>query len=88
MMGRAMPAGQPTAPMTSAIASLRTNPANLNHHLFRNNGCHWWMHYTMHLPNNTAERVRRSLNTADLALARARRDEFLAALPQRVSPVA
>tara|TARA_A100001037_G_scaffold293663_1_gene310517 strand:+ start:1017 stop:1220 length:204 start_codon:yes stop_codon:yes gene_type:complete len=65
--------------MNNATASLRVNPDNLNHHLWNNNGT-WWLHYTLHLPDYTARRIRRSLRTADLTLARTRRDQALATL--------
>ena len=56
--------------------SLRTNPSNPNHHLWNNNGT-WFVHYVIHPTPFTKERVRRSLGTKDLALARARRDALL-----------
>jgi hypothetical protein len=40
-----------------AVRIKRTNP---NHHLWENHGT-WWMHYTVHLPDFTKRRVRRSL---------------------------
>lgn len=49
-----------------------------DHHLWRN-GRLWWTAFTVHRPDWTAERVRRSLGTADLAEARRRRDALLAA---------
>jgi hypothetical protein len=56
--------------------SLRLNRANPNHHLWNNNGL-WWVHLTLHLPDFTKRRVRRSLLTADLSAARRRRDRLL-----------
>ena len=56
--------------------SLRTNPSNPNHHLWNNNGT-WFVHYVIHPTPFTKERVRRSLGTKDLAVARARRDALL-----------
>jgi hypothetical protein len=47
-----------------------------NHHLWRN-GRLWWIAFTVHKPDWTAERVRRSLGTADLDEARRRRDRVL-----------
>jgi hypothetical protein len=58
--------------------SLRINRANLDHHLWNNNGT-WWIHLTLHLPDFTKRRLRRSLSTADLATARRHRDRLLAA---------
>ena len=56
--------------------SLRTNLSNLNHHLWNNNGT-WFVHYVIHPTPFTKERVRRSLGTKDLGVARARRDALL-----------
>jgi len=47
-----------------------------NHHLWRN-GRLWWIAITIHRPNWTVERVRRSLGTDDLIEARRRRDSIL-----------
>jgi hypothetical protein len=47
-----------------------------DHHLWRN-GRLWWIAITVHKDDWTAERVRRSLGTADLAEARRRRDLIL-----------
>ena len=47
-----------------------------NHHLWRN-GRLWLIAFTIHKPDWTAERVRRSLGTADLDEARRRRDRVL-----------
>ena len=57
--------------------SLRTDPKNDRHHLYRNNRGNWWIHYTLHLPDHTACRIRRSLGTRDLAEACRRRDLIL-----------
>lgn len=54
---------------------VRVNGSNPNHHLWDNNGV-WWTHYTLHLPDYTKRRVRRSLGTSDLAEAQWRRDEL------------
>lgn len=53
-------------------------PFHPDHHLWRN-GRLWWAAFTVHRSDWTAERVRRSLGTADLAEARRRRDALLAA---------
>jgi len=57
--------------------STRANRNNANHHLWPN-GRVWWLHYTIHLPNYTKRRIRRSLKTANLSVARQRRDAMLA----------
>ncbi|HRQ88233.1 MAG TPA: hypothetical protein PLA50_05510 [Bacteroidia bacterium] len=60
--------------------TLATHPArdcgNPDHHLWNNRGT-WWCHFTLHRPDYTAERVRVSLRTRDLAEARCRRDALL-----------
>ncbi len=55
--------------------TVRVNPENPNHHLWNNNGV-WWLHYTLHRPDYTKQRVRCSLKTNDLVVARQRRDDF------------
>ncbi len=52
--------------MTESKLSVRVNPANLNHHLWNNNGT-WFIHCTRHEPNFTKLRVRESLGTRELA---------------------
>lgn len=71
--------------MTTTLPSLRINRGNPNHHLFRNNGRIWWLHYTLHLPDYTVRRVRLSLGTADLDLARERRDARIRHLLQQAN---
>jgi hypothetical protein len=63
----------------STQISIRLNPANPDHHLWNNHGT-WFLHYTLHKPDFTKQRVRASLGTADLREARQRRDECLALL--------
>ena len=58
------------------VLSIRTDTSNRDHHLFRNNGT-WFIHYTIHTSPLTAERVRTSLKTKDVAVARQRRDKLL-----------
>jgi hypothetical protein len=58
---------------------IRIRPENPNHHLWNNHGT-WFLHYTMHPTPLTKERIRRSLGTKDLEIARKRRDSFFAAL--------
>ena len=52
---------------------VRVNGRNPNHHIYRNNGT-YWVHYTLHLPDYTKRRERRSLVTGDLAEAQRKRD--------------
>jgi hypothetical protein len=63
------------SPMNTKIA-IRVRDENPDHHLWNNNGT-WWCHYTEHLPDYTKRRVRRSLCTADRAIARFLRDSVL-----------
>lgn len=58
-----------------AVAKARAG--NANHHLWNNNGT-WWFHLTCHLPDYTKRRVRLSLETSDVELARRLRDSTLA----------
>jgi hypothetical protein len=57
------------------ILGIRVRTENPNHHLWNNHGT-WFLHYTVHPTPYTKERVRRSLGTKDLIIARARRDSF------------
>ena len=66
-------------PTTTPTTALRINPDNANHHLWNNHGT-WFLHYTVHPTPFTKERIRRSLGTKDLAVARDRRDAFFADL--------
>lgn len=61
---------------TAPTLSRRQKTTGANHHLWNNNGT-WWFHGTVHLPDGTAERIRRSLRTRDEAKARQRRDAIL-----------
>lgn len=63
----------------NAVLSIRTDPDNPDHHLWRNHGT-WWCHLTVHLPGHRAKRVRRSLRTSDVERARRRRDRIIARL--------
>lgn len=56
--------------------SVRVRESNPNHHLWNNNGT-WYVHYTVHPTPLTKSRVRMSLETKDLEVARQRRDEIL-----------
>jgi hypothetical protein len=66
----------------STQISIRLNPANPEHHLWNNHGT-WFIHYTLHRPGYTKQRVRTSLRTGDLQLARQRRDECFTLLGAR-----
>ena len=57
--------------------SVRVRRANLNHHLWNNNGT-WYLHYTMHPTPLTKSRVRVSLGTKSIETAREKRDAFFA----------
>lgn len=65
---------QPITP--TALAGIRINADNPNHHLWNNNGT-WFIHYTVYPTPVTAERVRKSLHTRDLHEARILRDREL-----------
>ena len=64
-----------TKPDTMSKLSIRTNPENLNHHLWNNHGT-WFIHYVVHPTPWTKERIRRSLGTRSLEEARRKRDEL------------
>jgi hypothetical protein len=68
--------------MSHEKLSLRINPENPNHHLWDNHGT-WWIHYTVHPTPWTQRRVRRSLGTSDLDVARRQRDAELQLVPLR-----
>jgi hypothetical protein len=66
-----------TPPPTPAI---RINPDNPDHHVYSNNGV-WWIHYSIRTdPRFKSQRVRASLRTRSLAVARERRDAILSHL--------
>jgi hypothetical protein len=71
--------------MTAATLAIRTDHSNPNHHLWNNNGT-WFVHYTVHPDRLTAERVRRSLRTKRLEIARRRRDALLFSFVGEVQP--
>ncbi len=56
--------------------SIRILAENPDHHLWNNNGT-FWCHYTLHVPDYTKPRVRRSLKTSSIQRARKRRDQLL-----------
>jgi hypothetical protein len=64
------------------LPSVRLNPENPNHHLWNNNGT-WFLHYTVYPTPFTKQRIRRSLGTKDVTVARERRDHFFQHLLER-----
>ena len=65
--------------------SLRTDALNADHHLWNNNGT-FWCHFTLH-SRGMKQRIRRSLRTADPAIARQRRDALLSKLGALSNPI-
>ena len=61
------------------LPGIRVRAENQNHHLWNNHGT-WFLHYTIHPTPFTKERIRRSLGTKDVEVARDRRDSFFATL--------
>ena len=60
---------------------MKINRTNPDHNIWNNNGT-FWCHYTVHNDNRTKERVRVSLGTKDVAIARALRDFIMDATPK------
>ncbi|MFM1850809.1 MAG: hypothetical protein RIS54_493 [Verrucomicrobiota bacterium] len=69
------------------LPGIRVRPDNPNHHLWNNHGT-WFLHYTVHPTPFTKERIRRSLGTKDLEVARERRDAFFAQLENEAAKAA
>jgi hypothetical protein len=63
----------------TALSGIRVRTENPNHHLWNNHGT-WFLHYTVHPTPFTKERIRRSLGTKDISIARERRDAFFSHL--------
>ena len=61
--------------------AIRIDPENSDHHIYNNNGT-FWIHYTVYPTPITAERVRKSLKTKDIRVARRRRNEIFATWPR------
>ena len=61
------------------LPGIRVDAENPNHHLWDNHGTRF-LHYTVHPNSFTKERIRRSLGTKDVKVARERRDTFFAHL--------
>jgi hypothetical protein len=59
----------------TSLPGIRVRAENENHHLWNNHGT-WFLHYTVHPTPFTKERIRRSLGTKEVEVARARRDTF------------
>ena len=70
--------------MTTARLAVRIPADNPDHHLWNNNGT-WWLHCTIHLPDFTSHRIRRSLGTRDVSKARTRRDRVFASFGKEVA---
>jgi hypothetical protein len=64
-----------------SLPGIRVRAENPNHHLWNNHGT-WFLHYTIHPTPFTKERIRRSLGTKDVLVARDRRDSFFANLAE------
>ena len=66
--------------MTPPTPAVRINPDNPDHHVYSHNGV-WWIHYSIRTdPRFKSQRVRASLGTRSLEVARERRDAILAHL--------
>jgi len=63
----------------TALPGIRVRTENQNHHLWNNHGT-WFLHYTVHPTPFTKERIRRSLGTKEVEVARERRDAFFSQL--------
>jgi hypothetical protein len=71
--------GEITALAGTLAARVPVADSNPDHHLWNNRGT-WWCHFTLHRADYTAERIRVSLKTRDIEVARCRRDELLGSL--------
>jgi len=69
------------------LPGIRVRAENENHHLWNNHGT-WFLHYTVHPTPFTKERIRRSLGTKDVTIARERRDSFFVQLAAEATKVA
>ena len=63
---------------TGPVKNKNPNP---NHNIWNNNGT-YWCHYTVHGDDYTKKRVRVSLGTKDVEIARAVRDFVMEATPK------
>lgn len=71
----------------TTLPGIRVRTENENHHLWNNHGT-WFLHYTVHPTPFTKERIRRSLGTKDVSVARARRDAFFTHLSSEAAKAA
>ena len=71
----------------ATLSGIRVRPENPNHHLWNNHGT-WFLHYTVHPTPFTKERIRRSLGTQDIRIAREPRDSFFANLAETAKAAA
>ena len=69
---------------TAEHAGIRIAADNPNHHLWNNHGT-WFLHYTVHPTPFTKERIRRSLGTKDIDIARSRRAAFFSHLGAKMA---
>ncbi len=65
---------------------MKNNHPNPDHNIWNNNGT-YWCHYTVHEDDYTKKRVRVSLGTKDIAIARALRDFLMDATPKIASNI-
>ena len=65
---------------------VKNKTPNPDHNIWNNNGT-WWCHYTVHNDDYTKQRVRVSLGTNDVEIARALRDFVMEATPKIVAKV-
>ncbi|MES2692464.1 MAG: hypothetical protein V4773_03250 [Verrucomicrobiota bacterium] len=71
----------------ATLSGIRVRAENPNHHLWNNHGT-WFLHYTVHPTPFTKERIRRSLGTKDIRVARERRDSFFTNLAETAKTAA
>lgn len=72
------------APTPAANQRMKRKTVNPNHNIWNNNGT-WWCHYTVHSDNYTKQRIRLSLGTDDVQIARALRDFLFQTTPKIAS---
>ncbi len=65
----------------SSNGRVKNRTPNPDHNIWNNNGT-WWCHYTVHHDDYTKQRVRVSLGTNDVEIARALRDFVMEATPK------
>ena len=69
---------------TEETLAIRVSKTNPDHHLWNNHGT-WWLHCTVHQPDHTSQRIRRSLKTGDVEKARLLRDRLFTNLGKEVA---